>query len=128
MGRRMPADADGKALKLGDRVRVLGVPDLSGMRPSARAESAPVFAHLVGTVKRIFGFDGFAFKDLEPAMQASQNIGPKTYKKSEVTWYTSRRVSWGQGTIAPWCTWGGFSIYRSRDRFGASPRRSDGAR
>jgi hypothetical protein len=38
-------------------VRVLAVPDLSGMAPASRAESRPVFEHLVGTYRRVYGFD-----------------------------------------------------------------------
>ena len=60
MKRRTPAapeDAAGRRLPAGDRVRVLAVPDLSGMAPASRAESRPVFEHLVGTYRRVHGFD-----------------------------------------------------------------------
>lgn len=52
-----PEDAAGRRLRAGDRVRVLGVPDLSGMAPASLAESRPVFEHLVGTYRRVHGFD-----------------------------------------------------------------------
>lgn len=75
MRRHKATDADGKALKPGDRVRVLGAPDLSGMRPRARAESAPVFAHLVGTVKRIAGFDELGNAELVFRIRSGKHRG-----------------------------------------------------
>ena len=50
-------DATGECLKIGDTVRIIGVPDLSGMSPACRAESLPVFQHLVGKYKRVEEFD-----------------------------------------------------------------------
>jgi hypothetical protein len=55
--RSKPLDAAGNRLKIGDRVRVLGIPDLSRMRPKPRAECLPVFKHLLGQKKRISSFD-----------------------------------------------------------------------
>lgn len=55
--RHKAADAEGKVIRQGDRVRVLGMPDLSGMGESGRVETQAVFKHLIGTVKRISGFD-----------------------------------------------------------------------
>jgi hypothetical protein len=42
-------DVTGKPIRIGDVVRVIDVPDLSGMSAHCRAESLPVFQHLVGT-------------------------------------------------------------------------------
>jgi len=50
-------DVSGERLQVGDTVRVIGVPDLTGMSPDCLAESLPVFQHLVGKYKRIDEFD-----------------------------------------------------------------------
>ena len=57
-------DRDGKRVRVGDLVRIVGVPDLTGMG-ALRAESQPVFEHIVGQSKRIREFDelGFAWLD-----------------------------------------------------------------
>lgn len=52
-----PTDANGKRLRTGDRVRVLAIPDLSGMPRKRQAESNAVFRHLVGKEKRIAAID-----------------------------------------------------------------------
>ena len=50
-------DIEGNQLGLGDTVRIVGVPDLSGMAPECRGESDPVFRYLAGKYKKIVGFD-----------------------------------------------------------------------
>jgi hypothetical protein len=50
-------DVTGAPLSVGDVVRIVGVPDLSGMHPDARGESERVFRYLVGKYKRIAEFD-----------------------------------------------------------------------
>jgi hypothetical protein len=50
-------DRDGRRLRVGDVVRVIGVPDLSRMHADARAETQGVFQHLVGQYKRITAFE-----------------------------------------------------------------------
>jgi hypothetical protein len=50
-------DRDGRRLRPGDIVRIVGVPDLSGMHHDARAETLGVFRHLLGRYKRITGFE-----------------------------------------------------------------------
>lgn len=52
-------DRNGKPIKLGDMVRIVGVPDLSGMSPEGMAEALPAFQYLVGKYKRIHGFDEY---------------------------------------------------------------------
>ena len=59
MKRQKRRDVAGERLQVGDVVRVIGVPDLSGMSAECRAESIPVFEHLVGTYKRIDEFDEY---------------------------------------------------------------------
>jgi len=50
-------DANGQALRIGDVVRVCGLPDLSEMPPHTRRESDRVFQYLVGRRKRIMRID-----------------------------------------------------------------------
>jgi hypothetical protein len=57
MKRLSPKDATGHSIRVGDIVRIVGVPDLSGMSSKRRRESLPVFEHLVGTYKRVTEFD-----------------------------------------------------------------------
>ena len=62
--RRLPRqDASGERLRVGDTVRVVGVPGLAGLSAAGRAESLPVFEYLVGKYKRVVSFDesGFAW-------------------------------------------------------------------
>lgn len=57
-----PIDRNGTSIGIGDVVRIVGIPDLTGMSPDCLAESLPAFQHLVGKYKRIRGFgdDGCA--------------------------------------------------------------------
>jgi hypothetical protein len=59
MKRLARKDLSGERIRVGDIVRIIGVPDLSGMSVECRAESLPVFKHLVGTYKRVEEFDEF---------------------------------------------------------------------
>jgi hypothetical protein len=53
-------DVTGKRIRVGDMVRVVGVPELAGMAAAQRRESLPVFRHLVGTYRRVADLeDGF---------------------------------------------------------------------
>ncbi|MBI3392009.1 MAG: hypothetical protein HY039_02350 [Nitrospirae bacterium] len=52
-----PIDAAGKRIRVGDIVRIVGVPDLKGMKPKYRRESMPVFKYLVGKYKKVEEFD-----------------------------------------------------------------------
>lgn len=52
-----PLDQNGKPIKVGDIVRIIGVPDLSGMSPDGLAEALPAFRYLVGKYKRVRRFD-----------------------------------------------------------------------
>jgi hypothetical protein len=56
-----PLDRHGRRLRVGDLVRVVGVPDLSGMPMETRAETFPVFKFLKGKEQRIDRFDEFGF-------------------------------------------------------------------
>ena len=59
-GKHRARDRDRAHVSVGDRVRIVGVPDLSGMG-ALKAESQPVFEHLVGQVKRVEEFDELGF-------------------------------------------------------------------
>src|SRR5260221_31806 len=52
-----PLDGRGHRLRVGDTARIVGVPSLAGMGTATRAETKPVFEHLVGQYKRITDFD-----------------------------------------------------------------------
>lgn len=45
-------------------MRIVGVPDLSGMRLPDRRASEAVFRHLVGTCKRVTGFDEYGCAEI----------------------------------------------------------------
>ena len=68
-------DVTGRPIKVGDVVRIIGVPDLSGMSPDCQAESAPVFRHLVGTYKRVEEFDEFGHAWLRFTIRSGPQAG-----------------------------------------------------
>jgi len=57
MKRLARKDVTGRPVRVGDVVRIIGVPDLSGMSAEYRAGSLAVFQHLVGTYKQVEEFD-----------------------------------------------------------------------
>jgi hypothetical protein len=71
-------DARGTTIRVGDRVRIIGMPDLSGMSKTAKAESEIVFQHLVGTYKRI--------TDIDQIGNAGIRFRIRTMKKLEYHW------------------------------------------
>ena len=52
-------DRSGRSIQQGDVVRVVGLPNLRGMRAPYRQETRAVFKHILGTRKRVEGFDQF---------------------------------------------------------------------
>ena len=52
-----PRDVLGRRLKPGDMVRVVGAPDLRGMSPADLRQARTAFRHVLGTYRRIDGFD-----------------------------------------------------------------------
>ena len=52
-------DKDGKTVRAGDVVRILGVPKLDGMKSPYREETERVFQHIKGQCKRVDSFDQF---------------------------------------------------------------------
>lgn len=77
MNHHGPLDRNGHRLNVGDRVRVIGVPDLSGMSASGMVEALPVFQHIVGSYKRIRAFDQFGCAELCFAIRLSD--GERTW-------------------------------------------------
>jgi len=75
MKRLSRKDVTGKPIKVGDVVRVIGVPDLSGMSAECRAESLPVFEHLVGTYQRVTEFDEFGHAWLKFDIRKGRSAG-----------------------------------------------------
>lgn len=70
---RPPRDRDGRRLRIGDVVRVVGVPELKGMTEASRRDCLPVFRHLVGTYRTIAGFDALGYAEISFSIQR----GPK---------------------------------------------------
>ena len=68
-------DARGQAIRKGDRVRIVGLPDLSGMKPARRAETEPVFQHIRGACKRVRGFDQSGHVELTFGIRHGRHAG-----------------------------------------------------
>jgi hypothetical protein len=52
-------DRNGRDIVSGDKVRVTGIPDLSGMSSAHIRESLAVFRHLLGRYERVASFDEY---------------------------------------------------------------------
>lgn len=59
-----PRDANGRVIRTGDVVKILGIPDLSRMSPRAHRASRRVFNRVIGTYKRVAGFNGIGWVEL----------------------------------------------------------------
>ena len=66
-------DATGARLKVGDVVRVVGIPDLKGMTRSGVRETLPVFRYLVGKYKRVGAFDSRGCVELSFSIRGIAN-------------------------------------------------------
>jgi hypothetical protein len=64
MKRHRRIDAEGAALRVGDFVRIVATPDLSGMPVRGQRESLPVFKYLIGKYKAIRRFDKYGCVEL----------------------------------------------------------------
>ena len=71
-------DVGGETVRAGDSVRVLGIPDLSRMGARERRESLPVFEHIVGTYRRVAGFNRLGWAELVFRVRAGPNAGLHT--------------------------------------------------
>lgn len=58
-------DCAGRALRAGDVVRIIGIPDLSDMAVRPRNETRRVFEYLKGKYKRIKGFNLYGHAEIE---------------------------------------------------------------
>ena len=58
-------DCTGQRISTGDLVRIVGLPNLSGMSTRTRRESEPVFRYLKGKYKRIFSFSPNGLAEIE---------------------------------------------------------------
>lgn len=56
-------------------MKVIGVPDLSGMAPSSLEESLPVFEYLVGKCKTVEEFDEYGLAWLRFVIRIGPNKG-----------------------------------------------------
>lgn len=70
-----PIDATGRRIRVGDTVKVIGVPDLTGMVPESVKESLPVFEYLVGKYKIVEEFDEYGFAWLRFIIRKGQSRG-----------------------------------------------------
>jgi hypothetical protein len=61
---RFRSDCDKRPLKIGDIVRVCGVPDLSGIYEEGRARTMRVFKYALGRNFEIEGFDNWNCAEL----------------------------------------------------------------
>ena len=61
-----PIDATGRRIKVGDTVRIVGLPKLDGMREDVLEEfgTREVFTYLVGKYKKVWDFDEFGCVEL----------------------------------------------------------------
>ena len=71
-------NAAGTELRIGDVVRVIGLPTLGGMHPDCIRESWPVFEYLVGKYKRIAGFNDIGQAELSFRISKGQHKGLHT--------------------------------------------------
>jgi hypothetical protein len=70
-----PHDAKGRRIRLGSRVRIIGVPALTRMREPERSQTAAVFRHLVGLCKRAQGFDKLGCVELDFRIRRGRHAG-----------------------------------------------------
>ena len=68
-------DARGTTIRVGDRVRIIGTPDLSGMSKDAKSESEIVFRHLVGTYRRITDIDQIGNAGIKFRLRTKKKLG-----------------------------------------------------
>ncbi|HZM36200.1 MAG TPA: hypothetical protein VFC18_17145 [Burkholderiales bacterium] len=68
-------DVDGRTVRKGDTVEVLGIPDLKGMRDPYRAETEAVFKHITGSRRKVYGFDQFGCAILVFGITAGPHTG-----------------------------------------------------
>ena len=75
---RSAVDRDGRPIRVGQVVRIVGTPDLSGMSDDARRESAPVFEHIVGRYKKVSDITDLGLVELCFRIAAGPHAGRHT--------------------------------------------------
>jgi hypothetical protein len=70
-----PIDARGRRILAGSRVRVVGVPDLTGMKQPDRRTSGAVFRHILGKCKRVSSFDQYGCAEIFFAIRRGPSRG-----------------------------------------------------
>ncbi len=70
-----PLDREGRAIRPGQLVRIVGTPELGEMSAEARRESAPVFEHLVGTYRRVRAVTEIGLVELSFRIAAGPHAG-----------------------------------------------------
>jgi hypothetical protein len=75
---RQPKDVEGRPIRRGATVRVLAIPDLSGMSARGRRETRRVFAHIRGTYRRVAGFNALGQAELSFRIRRGPDAGLHT--------------------------------------------------
>jgi hypothetical protein len=70
-----PLDIAGRRIRRGARVRIVGMPDLSGMRKPGRRSTEAVFRHICGTYKRVDSFDSLGCATIYFAIRRGAHRG-----------------------------------------------------
>jgi hypothetical protein len=73
-----PRDARGVEIRVGDLVRIVRIPDLSGMPRRRRRESRPVFEHILGRDKRVVAFNTLGWPELSFRIRTGPQAGLHT--------------------------------------------------
>lgn len=68
-------DCKGNKLNIGDKVRILALPDLTGMTPDALADTLPVFKRALGTYRRIHAFSRHGLIELKLRIKETNGWG-----------------------------------------------------
>jgi hypothetical protein len=70
-----PIDSKGRRIRKGNRVRVIGIPDLSTMPAIPRRETLPIFEHVLGTCKRVTDFEPNGLAELFFCIRKGRHAG-----------------------------------------------------
>ena len=75
MSLKHPVDDQGARIRVGDVVRVMGLPDHSCWGLAERRFSRGVFRHLRGTCKKVASFDQYGFAEIFFSIRIGKNRG-----------------------------------------------------
>ena len=68
-------DSKGNILNIGDKVRIIALPDLTSMAPDALAETLPIFKRALGTYRRINAFSRNGLIELKLRIKETNGLG-----------------------------------------------------